>query len=207
MPQPRVFVIGDSISIRYGPDLERMLRGVIAYARKSGEEEALLDLDNPQGANGGDSSMVLEYLEALRRTDEPDADWVVINCGLHDVKTDPQTQDRQVSLEDYRSNLKRIADLVADSGARLVWVRTTGVDDERHNRLQTTFLRYDADVLAYNAVADEIMAGRGASIVDLNGFTASLEGEVYCDHVHFTEEVCRLQAAFLAGALRAIAGV
>jgi len=60
----KLYVIGDSISIQYGPYLEAALRGVMAYARKEGEEEALLNLDIPQGANGGDSGMVLSFLEA-----------------------------------------------------------------------------------------------------------------------------------------------
>ena len=53
-----VFVVGDSISIQYGPFLEQMLSGRIAYARKGSEDatmaEALRNLDIPVGANGGD---------------------------------------------------------------------------------------------------------------------------------------------------------
>ena len=47
----RVYVIGDSISIQYGSHLEQCLRGVAAYARKEGANEALLNLDPPQGAH------------------------------------------------------------------------------------------------------------------------------------------------------------
>ena len=36
----KVYIIGDSISIQYGPYLEAALHGVMAYARKEGEEEA-----------------------------------------------------------------------------------------------------------------------------------------------------------------------
>jgi hypothetical protein len=45
--QPRVFVLGDSISIHYGPHLKIALaeRGW-GYHRKSGTDEALVDLDN-----------------------------------------------------------------------------------------------------------------------------------------------------------------
>jgi hypothetical protein len=39
----------------------------MAYARKEGETEALLNLDQPQGANGGNSSMVLAYSQGLQR--------------------------------------------------------------------------------------------------------------------------------------------
>jgi hypothetical protein len=60
----KIYVLGDSISMQYGPSLEAYLEGVISYSRKEGEEEALLNLDNPRGANGGDSGMVLTFLKA-----------------------------------------------------------------------------------------------------------------------------------------------
>lgn len=63
----KLYVIGDSISIQYGPYLEADFRGVMGYPRKEGEEEALLNLDIPQGANGGDSSMVHAFLAAKPR--------------------------------------------------------------------------------------------------------------------------------------------
>ena len=37
----RVYVLGDSISMHYGPYLEAYLRGVMDYARKGGEEAAV----------------------------------------------------------------------------------------------------------------------------------------------------------------------
>ena len=82
MGMASVFVVGDSISIQYGPFLERFLRGVFSYARKEGEREALLNLDRPQGANGGDSSMVLEYLRALVATGTFRPDLLLVNCSL-----------------------------------------------------------------------------------------------------------------------------
>ena len=55
-----IHVIGDSISIHYGQYLKQYLIGVAEYSRKEGEVSSL---DDPMGGNGGDSSMVLEYLE------------------------------------------------------------------------------------------------------------------------------------------------
>ena len=65
-----LYVIGDSISIHYGPYLKKQLHGVVGYARKEGEEEARLNLDNPSGANGGDSSMVFHFYKARQRPEE-----------------------------------------------------------------------------------------------------------------------------------------
>ncbi|HEY5523994.1 MAG TPA: SGNH/GDSL hydrolase family protein, partial [Clostridium sp.] len=57
-----VFVIGDSISLHYGPYLEKMIKDKYNYRRKIKIEDALIDLDKPVGANSGDSGMVLEYI-------------------------------------------------------------------------------------------------------------------------------------------------
>jgi hypothetical protein len=82
----------------------------------------------------------------------------------------------------------------------LVWVRTTPCDEAVHNtRPGMTFHRFAADCAAYNAVADEVMAAAGVPTIDLHSFTASLGGEVYCDHVHFHEAVREKQGAYIAG--------
>lgn len=60
----KIFVVDDSISIQYGPFLEKYLQGIMRYSRKEGTEEALQNLDIPQGANGGDFSRVVAYLKA-----------------------------------------------------------------------------------------------------------------------------------------------
>ncbi|MHC4884697.1 MAG: SGNH/GDSL hydrolase family protein, partial [Planctomycetota bacterium] len=80
-----LFVIGDSISIGYGPFLKAMTAAHFNYARKSGEEEALKNLDIPAGANGGNSAKVLAYLEALAASKSFATDILLINCGLHDL--------------------------------------------------------------------------------------------------------------------------
>lgn len=196
-------LVGDSISIQYHPHLERHLAGAIAYSRKSGDHG---NLDNPQGANGGDSAMVLAYLRGCRA-----AGWswdaLAVNCGLHDIKTVPGTQSRQVPNDAYRANLQAI---VAESRAlapRLIWIRTTQAVAAVHNRAQSAFHRFEADQQRYNGIADEVMRAAGVPLIDLDGFTRTLGGdEVFCDHVHYTEPVRALQAAFMAGGLRALVG-
>jgi lysophospholipase L1-like esterase len=201
----RVYVIGDSISIQYGPHLARFLGGIADYSRKEGEEEALLNLDQPQGANGGDSSMVLDFLRAKARSGWLDVDLFLLNCGLHDIKTDPATGARQVPVEQYTANLREVVRLVASMGPRprLVWIRTTPCDEAVHNCRNVGFHRFAADCAAYNRAADEVMAAAGVPAIDLHAFTLSLGPELYCDHVHFLEPVREKQAAFIAGWLAA----
>ena len=61
----RLYVIGDSISMHYGPYLERYSGEVFSYSRKTEEEVRDVGLSDKQGANGGDSGAVLEFLSAM----------------------------------------------------------------------------------------------------------------------------------------------
>jgi hypothetical protein len=203
---PLVFVIGDSISMQYGPFLERMLDGRYRYARKTGLEPGVDQLDPPANANGGDSSMVMRYVRALLSDAAWRADVLLVNCGLHDIKVDRQTGELQVPPERYVANLREVLALLGERAGRLVWVRTTPVDDETHNEPSRGFTRHEADVAEYNRLADREARSAGAAIVDLHSLTASLggPGELYCDHVHFVDAVRRLQAAYLAGFVDAL---
>ena len=198
-----IYVLGDSISMHYGPYLQAYLDGVMTYSRKEGEEAALLNLDLPQGANGGDSGMVLSFLRAKEESKESIADILLLNCGLHDIKTDPLTGARQVTIDDYRANLKAILQVVGGMRTRPVWIRTTPCDEKTHNRADMKFHRFSADCNAYNQAADEIMERSGVPIIDLYTFTRNLGKDLFLDHVHFHEHVREKQAAFIAGWLMA----
>ncbi|WP_214630834.1 SGNH/GDSL hydrolase family protein [Paenibacillus agaridevorans] len=195
-----LFVIGDSISIQYGPHLKWMVEGAYRYDRKRGEQEALADLDRPAGANGGDSSLVLEYLQ---KEDEKGTryDLLLLNCGLHDIKTDMSTRSIQITAEQYRTNLEEILALSIRMAKETVWVRTTDVVDRIHNERSQLFFRYHRDVVAYNEIADQVFGQRDVPILDLYRFSRIFGESAYNDHVHFTEEVRRLQAAYIAGFL------
>jgi len=201
-----LYVVGDSISIHYGPDLKRYLAGVMGYARKEGEEEALLNLDKPSGANGGDSSMVLSFLKGKAAAGGVDADLVLVNCGLHDIKTDPQTRRQQIPIEDYATNLRAIIEVVAKMDSQLIWIRTTPLDEAVHNKSAVGFHRFSTDHEAYLRVADEIMAAAHVPVIDLHTFTAKLGPDLFCDHVHFHESIREKQAAYIAGWLDAYRG-
>lgn len=199
MNVPTLHVIGDSISIHYGPYLQAMLSGVMTYSRKTAPDGGL---DDSGAANGGDSSMVLDYLRTLR-PDRP-FDILLVNCGLHDIKRDVTTHAVQIPLDRYEANLHEILVQARRLAARTIWIRTTPVIDERHNRLNTTFQRFEADVNAYNAAADRLMREHGIALIDLFTFTRYLGPDVYADHVHFTAEVRAQQAAFIAGYLSSV---
>jgi len=108
---PKILVVGDSISIQYGPYLKNALTGFFDYDRKRDQGQAVTDLDNPVGASGGDSSRVLEYLTKLSKQTDFQTDYLLVNCELHDIKTGPKTQKIQVGLNNYRENLEQIIKL------------------------------------------------------------------------------------------------
>ena len=102
-----VHVVGDSISIQYGPYLEKYLGRHGRYSRK---EDKIGNMELPEGANGGDSAMVLDYLR-LCAAEELHWDLLVINCGLHDIKRYNETC--QINVADYEHNLRQIYEQAA----------------------------------------------------------------------------------------------
>jgi lysophospholipase L1-like esterase len=200
---PMLFVIGDSISIQYGPYLEKYVQGVWRYERKSDDGQAAKNLDVPTGANGGDSRMVLEYLRLKLNDKSFSPDVLLLNCGLHDIKRHPTTNAIQVAADDYRHHLETIIQLVQARGIALIWMRTTPVEDERHNSRSQAFKRYARDLDEYNRIADGVMAQHRIPTIDLYTFTKSLGSEHFIDHVHYDEAARALQAAHIAGFLRA----
>jgi len=198
----QLFVLGDSISMHYGPFLETFVADRFTCTRKGEKNADPGDLNLGNDINGGDSALVRKYLDArIARGFKPDL--LLLNCGLHDIKTDPASGAKQVSIIPYEENLMAISRLLQMAGIQTVWVRTTPVDETIHNRIVDAFWRFDQDVGAYNAVADAVFIAAGTPMIDLYGFTKALGGHPFCDHVHFTEEVRRLQAAFIAGHLLA----
>lgn len=194
----KLFVVGDSISIFYGVYLRQYLDARFHYDRKGGPVQPAGDMEMHNDANGGDSGMVLAYLKDRLQAGRLDCDILLLNCGLHDIKTDPVSGEKQVPLAQYKENLRAIKALAAQVHADLVWMTTTPVNDQVHRENMREFQRFNDDVVAYNCAAAEVLDG---PMIDLYGLTSRLGEAVYMDHVHFTQEVRQLQAAYIAGSL------
>lgn len=195
-----IFVIGDSISIHYGPYLKGSIQEDFNYDRKRGIGEALKDVDKPLGANAGDSSMVLKYLQE-ERDKQVRYDILLLNCGMHDIRVDRNTLKLQINAELYKRNLEEIIDLAKKMSKDVVWITTTPIIDMVHNSRKEGFLRFIKDLELYNNIAEEIMVGKSIEVIDLYNFTRSLGENIYCDHVHFKDNIRKLQAAFIANNL------
>ncbi len=199
-PLPKLFVAGDSISMQYGPYLEVYLQGIADYERKTDNAGVDPSLGVPV-VNGGDSRMVLEYLKA--KTEDPafQPDYLLINCGLHDIKREVATSKLQVSADNYRKNLQAIIELAANRDIQPIWVRTTPVVDSIHNSRAKKFQRFSSDLETYNEIADQVMTENQVPVIDLYTFTWNLGLEQFMDHVHYHEEARKLQGAYIAGSL------
>ncbi len=190
-----IFLLGDSISLHYNPYLIPTTADRYDWQTKAGRAEAMKDLDNPIDANGGSSRQVLGFLRDEEARDSLHYDYLLFNCGLHDIAIDAGKTTVRVDAGDYHKNLTEIIKLAQSHGIKPIWVYTTPVEDARHNT--GDFKRYNTNVLLYNAIAKEITNGLKVPTIDLYSFTAALEGEKYADHVHYLPAVREKQAAFI----------
>jgi hypothetical protein len=199
---PRLFLVGDSISIYYTPFLQADTANFAQFSRKTSPlPESLPQQLSDPSVQGGDSRMVLKYLKDRYADADFRPEIVAVNCGLHDIKRVPKTNSIAVDAPEYRDNLAAILALVRSKGGQLVWINTTPVNDARHNSLSKEFYRYNADVERYNGIAALLFKQSNVPVIDLYNFTAQLGDNQYIDHVHFTESIRTLQAAFIAGYL------
>lgn len=153
--------------------------------------------------NGGDSRQLRSNLDHW--LGDQHVDVIHFNCGLHDIRRSPGTMTMQVPLEEYAVNLHHIVSWLRRRGATLIWARTTPVLDG-HRHPSKFFVRFNADVDAYNAVADDIMAAAGITINDLHG-AVTAAGMEHClseDGVHMTPLGTHILSVKVIEALRAV---
>ena len=186
-------VLGDSTTYYAFPYLEQAVSGKIQVTRKGMGVYFNGDMNTDSIINGGDSACVWDYL----LHDAPDFDVLVFNCGLHDIKT--VNGIPQQTTAEYRNNLEAVLAQMESADKPVIWISSTPVNDALHAERCKDFSRLDSNVRAYNAIAHEVMAAHGVPEIDLYTFTVQLGGsEMYRDHVHFTQEVCRKQADYVA---------
>jgi lysophospholipase L1-like esterase len=200
-PLPKLFLTGDSIAGHYKPFLAKYLTGYVQLESKKDDGHPEENPDIPSGSNGGDSRMVLASLQEKVKNAAFNPDYLLLNCGLHDIKRDLSTNKIQVSEQEYRKNLEAIVQLLQKKQIQLIWIRTTPVVDSIHNAKQSTFHRYAIDVKLYNQIADEVCAKNKVPVIDLFTFTEKLGIDQFADHVHYKEPARNLQAAFIAGSI------
>jgi GDSL-like Lipase/Acylhydrolase family len=189
--QPRVLLIGDSISIGYTLDVRRQLAGRANVHRPP--------------TNCGPTSNGLQNLDKWLEVGGREKRWDVIhfNWGLHDLKymgpngenlADPNlsTSNRQIKPEDYEKNLRDLVSRLKKTGAKLIWRNTTPVPEGAKGRVP-------ADVDLYNAIATKVMQEFEIPTHDLYSFAKehAVKTQKKAD-VHYTPEGSALLAEHVA---------
>jgi lysophospholipase L1-like esterase len=186
-----VILIGDSIRMGYEARVCDELAGVAAVWTP--------------GDNGATSDNVVAHLSEWAISRE--ADVIHINAGLHDIKVEFGQDARRVPLARYEENVRYLLmRLTRETDARIVWATCTPVNEGWHNASKP-FARFEADVIAYNAVATGIAAELGVAIDDLYSVVtdAGRDALLTDDGVHFeasgSELLGKAAAACIRGAL------
>jgi hypothetical protein len=159
---PRIYIIGDSISIGYTPFLRENLKGIANVLRIP--------------LNGMTSRKGKEHFKEW--TDIGHVDLYLINFGIHDIY-----RDRTVPMDEYLSNIFYIAESLLQKG-RVLWVTTTPfIGPQKLHPL--------ADVEAHKDYCSEsksFMLNRNVPICDLDELIASFDKSDYQkDGLHFED--------------------
>ena len=199
--KPTLYILGDSISLLYGPFLDNMLADKFEISRKkAGEHQYKLRSGKDIGHNGGNSRMVLDFLQ-IQKGKGMFWDYFCLNCGLHDIVRDGKDFPNAISPREYGENLENIVALSKDLCKQMVWIRTTPIEKEQCPG-NYSWLAEDVDI--FNDIADEVMKKADIPVIDLNSFVRSLPKPTTTEGVHYKEEILPKQAAFVAENLTAI---
>ncbi len=188
--QPRVLILGDSISMGYTPLVKAILSDEAYVTRPRG---------NCQGTNHG-----VEQIEKWLALEGGKWDVIHFNFGLHDLKrvqpnnkkknsNDPK-HPRQAEPEIYRKQLQAIVKKLKATGAKLIFATTTPVPDGgvRPHRDIT-------DPQRYNQIAHDVVKGQEVAITDLYSLSQKYAEEIQRPvDVHFTPTGSRLLAEEVA---------
>jgi hypothetical protein len=116
---------------------------------------------------------------------------LLLNCGLHDLRTDPVTGAKQVTLDKYRDNLRELGSLsqTAAGAGEVVWLRITPVVDAVHNAHGQPWHRYGtmlasramlllvSPVASFRTLSPALSTGSGFSPPDrgINRYSADVD--------------------------------
>jgi acyl-CoA thioesterase-1 len=179
---PRVFLIGDSISIGYTIPVRKLLQGKANVLRPAD--------------NCGPTTKGLERMD--KWLDVGKLDVIHFNFGLHDLRLMPKTNQCQVEIKTYEENLRKIVARLKQTGAKLVWATTTAVVDGPNRK------RRNQDVAEYNEAALRVIKAEGIEVDDLYAElmkNPDREKLTTPEGTHFTPEGYELLAKSVAASI------
>ena len=190
-----VYIIGDSISLGYTPEVTRLLAGRAVVTHNPG--------------NAQYSSYGLRHLPdwlGVARYDVIHFNWGCWDRHYLDPAADPLEPSvdkfkrdgvRRTTPEQYAANLAAIVAILQTTGAKLIWAASTPLRDDG-----TLCCRPD-EVPAYNTVAARVMAESGIAINDLYYYALPEADRLLSpDGCHFTDDGYRYLARQVAAVIQ-----
>lgn len=190
--KPKVLLLGDSICMGHNG-----LPGYSAYVKEYLEGKAIVYCPNVVARF---STYLLRYIHEWAKTLAigSNIDIVHFNVGLWDVLR-LGGDEPLVSLDEYKMNLIKIIHRLKQifPNAGLVFATTTYVQEEN---AEYDFCRKNADIVAYNQCAYEVMQEYGVIVNELNKVSEDLK-DCYADWTHFDEQGSRELARVTANCI------
>lgn len=125
------------------------------------------------------------------------------NNGLHDVGHNPGRSPVQIPIDDYARNIGFIAQLLLDTGAKVIWATTTPVHPGRAF-LDNEWSWRNEEIDAYNTAALEVIEPLGLPVNDLHALVAADPDGLLCDDLlHLSDTGVARCAQAVAEAVRA----
>jgi len=187
---PEVLIIGDSISMGYGPVVKRLLEGKATVSRPN---------ENCESTQKG----IVKLEEWLGNKKYK---VIYFNFGLHDLKhVDAVTKEPSAKAQDplltdlpaYAANLTVIASKLKATGAKVIFATTTPVPEHPGTPLREPFMPEK-----YNNVAKEVMAKEGIEVDDLYNLALPQIKQIQIpDNVHYTPEGYELLGKHIAAVI------
>ncbi len=181
--QPRVLILGDSISIGYAPHVQQLLQDQAFVVRPMRDHR---NHENCQGTKYG-----VQHVDRWLSMGGGNWDVIHFNFGLHDMKhvnadtgknSNSPSDPPQSTLVEYQKQLAEIVSKLKQTDAKLIFATTTPVPpgDVR------PFRSVDAPP-RYNEAAVNIMRDHNIAVNDLYSFAAGQLDQIQRPaNVHFT---------------------
>lgn len=181
-----VYLIGDSIRLNAEPVVRSLLADVALQSPRENCESSTRV-----------RSRLGEWAPAAA------GDLVHLNCGLHDLRYNPGASQPVNTLAQYIDNLRAIFDVLAATGATVVWATSTPFDEVRHNASRPS-RRHLADLRRYNGASVDLAQAFGFAVHDLHDVVLSrgLSSLLLDDGLHFNPAGNAVIGVAIARAIR-----
>ncbi len=193
----RVLIFGDSITQGYWAvehgwvDRLRMFFDSKQYQDlKNNDEPTIFNLGISADTSSDILARIVNEVDVRTRPHHPMQPTVVVQIGINDSARMPKNNN--VSIEDYKNNLKSIAQALKDRTSQLIFVGFSACDDARTNPVSWGEFYYrNDDIKAYEQAMANVASELGIPFIPVfDEFKKQLVsgGDLLPDGLHPNEE-------------------